>query len=171
MKGYEATGDRSWLDSAKALIDTLYAWQDGDLGKLRKLSPALAGQWQESFKEGLGKTALEYGTVWSSLQYYQRLSGDRSLWRNATLSGAAGANGGTPKKFIGAPSGTALAPGLAGLFETGMNPRTSRQLSSAQTPSPLEMNIFGTVFAPNISVVSSKEFQPGGKRDVESARP
>ena len=180
MKGYEATGDRSWLDSAKALIGTLYAWQDGDLDKLRKLSPALAGQWQESFKEGLGKTALEHGIVWSSLQYYQRLSGDRSalarmqrsaqwLYQNPNEWNA------ERKEFIGAPYvGLALAPGLAGLFEETGNEQFLEQARQAfqkalQTPSPLEEpNLFGTVFttAQYFPWFLSKEFQPGRKRDV-----
>jgi len=180
MKGYEATGDRRWLDSAKPLIDTVYAWQDGDLDKLRKLSPALAGQWQESFKEGLGKTAWECGTVWGALQRYQRLSGDRSvlgrmqrsaqwLYQNPNEWNA------ERKEFIGAPyAGLALAPGLAALFEESGNEQFLVQAREAfqkalQTPLPLEEpGLFGTVFtaAQYFPWVLSKEFQPGNKRDV-----
>ena len=79
MKIYEVTGDRRWLEAAKRLIEILYTWQDGNLEKLQTLAPQLAGQWRESFKEGLGKTALECAVAWSALEHYQRLSGDRSV--------------------------------------------------------------------------------------------
>jgi hypothetical protein len=184
MKGYEAAGERSWLEITKGLIETLYAWQDGDLDKLRKLSPTLAGQWQENFKQGLGKTAWECGGVWSALQHYQRLSGDRSvlarmqrsaqwLYQNPNEWNA------ERKEFIGAPyAGLALAPGLAGLFEETGNEQFLEQARQAfqkalQTPSPLEEpNLFGTVFATAqyFPWFLSKEFQPGSKRDVSVLR-
>jgi hypothetical protein len=185
MKGYEATGDRRWLEAAKVMTDTLYAWQDGDLDKLRKLSPALAGQWQESFKEGLGKTAWECGVVWSALQHYQRLSCDRSvlarmqrsaqwLYQNPSVWNA------ERKEFIGASyEGLVLAPGLAALFEgTGDELFLERAKEvfqrALQTPLPLEdPQLFGTVFtaAQYFPWFLSKEFQPSGKRDVSLIRP
>ena len=180
VKGYEATGDRRWLETTKGLIDTLYAWQDGDLDKLRKLAPTLAGQWQENFKEGLGKTAWECGAVWNALQYYQRLSGDRSvlarmqrsaqwLYQNPKEWNA------ERKEFIGAPYvGVVLAPGLAALFEETGNEQFLVQAREAfqkglESPLPLQdPGLFGTVFTAGqyFPWFFSKEFQQGNKRDV-----
>ncbi|MSO23673.1 MAG: hypothetical protein EXQ58_10565 [Acidobacteria bacterium] len=180
MRGYEVTGDRRWLETAKGLFETLYAWQDGDLDKLRKLSPVLAGDWQESFKESLGKTAWEFGTVWSTFQSYQRLSGDRSvlarMYRSA-LWLQQNPNTWNPerKEFIGSPTtGLVLAPGLAALFEETGNEQFFVQAMEAfqkalQTPSPIEeTRLFGAVFtsAQLFPWFLSKECQPGNKRDV-----
>jgi len=180
MKVYEATGDRRWLETAKRLIETLYAWQDGNLERLRMLAPRLAGQWRENFKEGLGKTAWECAGIWSALEYYQQLSGDRSvlarmersaqwLYQNPNEWNA------DKKEFIGAPyAGLALAPGLAALFEETGNAQFLEQARQAfqkavQTPLPIdEPVLFGGVFSASQHVpwYFSKEFQSRGKRDV-----
>jgi len=180
LRGYEGTGDRRWLETTKGLLETLYAWQDGDLDKLRRLSPALATQWQESFKEGFGKTAWECGAVWSALQNYQRLNGDQSVLARMQRSAQwlyqnPNAWDAERKEFIGAPyAGLVLAPGLAALFgETG-NEQFLVQAREAfqkglESPLPLdEPGHFGTVFtsAQYFPWFLSKEFRPGNKRDV-----
>ena len=72
---------------------------------------------------GIREEAWECAAVWSALEYYQRLSGDRSvlvrmersaqwLYQNPNEWNA------DKKEFIGAPyAGLTLAPGLAALFE------------------------------------------------------
>ena len=184
VKGYEATGDRRWLETSKGLIETLYAWQDGDIEKLRWLAPPLVGQWQENFKEGFGKSPWECGVVWTTLQYYQRLSGDRSvlarmqrstqwLYHNPEIWSS------EKKEFIGAPrAALVLAPGLAALFEETGNEQFLEQargvfLKALETPPPIEdPGLFGSVFTAGqyFPWFLSKEFQPGTKRDVSSLR-
>ena len=65
MKGYEATGDRRWLETSKGLLETLYAWQDGDIEKLRRLAPrngrAVAGEFQ-------GRIGQDPLGVWRGLE-------------------------------------------------------------------------------------------------------
>jgi hypothetical protein len=180
MKVYEATGDRRWLEAAKRPIETLYAWQDGNLEKLQTIAPQLGTQWRESFKEGLGKTALECAIAWSALERYQRLSGDRSvltrmersaqwLYQNANEWSA------DTKEFIGAPyAGLILAPGLAALYEETSNTQFLEQASHAfqsalQTHKPIDdPGVFGSVFRAGqyLPWFFSKEFQSKGKRDV-----
>ena len=180
MKGYEATGDRRWLETSKALLETLYAWQDGDIEKLRRLAPSLAAQWQENFKEGFGKSPWEYGVVWNALRYYQRLSSDPSvgermqrsaqwLYQNPNVWNA------EKKEFIAsARAGLVLAPGLASLFEETGNEQFLEQaravfLKALETPLPIEdPGFFGSVFtaAQYFPWYLSKELQPGNKRDV-----
>ncbi|MCI0623183.1 MAG: hypothetical protein L0387_16265 [Acidobacteria bacterium] len=180
LKGYEATGDRRWFDGAKGLIEALYAWQDGDLEKLRKVSSGLAGRWNESFKDGLGKTAWECGVAWNVLQHYQRLSGDRTvlarlqrsaewLYRNRAQWNA------ERKDFLGSPQvGIVLAPGLAAVSEETGNQEFLDQArdtfqKALQAPPPLsDPGLFGTVFTAGqyFPWFLSKEFQPGPKRDV-----
>ena len=182
MKGYEVTGDRRWLETSKGLLETLYAWQDGDIEKLRRLAPSLAGQWQENFKEGLGKSSWECGVVWNALQYYQRLSGDRSilarmqrsaqwLYQNPEVWSS------EKREFIGAPNAAlVLAPGLAALFEETGNEQFLEQArgvfqKALETPPPIEdPGLFGSVFTAGqyFPWFLSKEFQPGTKRDVSS---
>jgi hypothetical protein len=182
MKGYEATGDRRWLEASKGLLEALYAWQDGDVDKLRALAPPLAGQWQENLKEGLGRTPWECGVVWNALQYYQRLSGDRSilarlqrsaqwLFQNSSMWNS------ERQEFIGTPhAALLLAPGLAALFEeTGKEQffehATGALLKALETPLPIdEPGLFGSVFTTGQYVpwFLSKGFQPSGKRDVSS---
>jgi len=182
MKGYEVTGDRRWLETSKGLLETLYAWQDGNIEKLRRLAPPLAGQWQENFKEGLGKTPWECGAAWNALQYYQRLSGDRSvlarmqrsaqwLYQNPSLWNS------ERKEFTGSPhAALVLAPGLAALFEETGNEQFLEQaravfMKALETPLPIEVpGLFGSVFTAGqyIPWILSKEFQPGAKRDVSS---
>ena len=182
MKGYEATGDRRWLETSKGLLEILYAWQDGDVEKLHRLAPSLAAQSQESLKEGLGKTPWECGAVWNALQYYQRLSGDRSvlprmqrsaqwLYQNPSVWNS------ERKEFIGSAQSTlVLAPGLAALFEETGNEQFLEHtrtvfLKALETPLPIEdPGLFGSVFTVGqyIPWFLSKEFQPNGKRDVSS---
>lgn len=182
MKGYEATGDRRWLETAKGLVEALYSWQDGDLDKLRRLSPALAEQWQESFKEGFGKTSWECAAVWNALQHYQRLSGDHSVLARMQRSAQwlyqnpnEWKTDGDRKEFVGAPQvGLLLAPGLAAISEEAANQQflvQAREVfqKALQSPSPLEEpGLFGTVFtsAQYFPWFLSKGFQPGNKRDV-----
>ena len=180
MRVYEATGHRRWLETAKRLIETLYAWQDGNLEKLHTLAPRLAGQWRENFKEGLGKTAWECAAVWSALEYYQRLSGDRSVLVRMERSAQwlyQNPNEWNPdkKEFIGAPyAGLTLAPGLAALFEETGNAQFLEQARQAlqkaiQVPLPIEEpGLFGAVFSASQYVpwYFSKDFQTKGKRDV-----
>ena len=158
MKGYEVTGDRRWLETSKGLLETLYAWQDGDIEKLRRLAPSLAGQWQENFKEGLGKSPWECGVVWNALQYYQRLSGDRSvlarmqrsaqwLYQNPKMWNS------ERKEFIGSPhAALVLAPGLAALFEEtgneqfleqarGSFPESARNAAANRGPGTLRLGL------------------------------
>jgi len=180
MKGYEATGDRRWLETSKALLETLYAWQDGDIEKLRRLAPSLAGRWQENFKEGFGRSPWECGVVWNALLHYQRLSGDRSvlermqrsaqwLYQNPNVWNA------EKKEFIGSPqAGLVLAPGLASLFEETGNEQFLEQaravfLKALETPLPIEdPGLFGSVFTAGqyFPGYLSKELQSGNKRDV-----
>jgi hypothetical protein len=182
MKGYEATGDRRWLETSKGLLETLYAWQDGDVDKLRRLAPTLAGQWHENLKEGLGKTPWECGVVWNALQYYQRLSGDRSvlarmqrsaqwLYQNPSVWNS------ERKEFTGSPhAALVLAPGLAALFEETGNEQFLEQaravfMKALETPLPIEdPGLFGSVFTAGQYVpwFLSKEFQPSGKRDMST---
>lgn len=182
MKGYDATGDRRWLETAKGLVEALYAWQDGDLDKLRRLSPALAEQWQESFKEGFGKTSWQCATVWSALQYYQKLSGDRSVLARMQRSAqwlyqnpSEWKTDGDGKDFMGAPHvGLLLAPGLAAIFEETAIQQflvQAREVfqKALQSPLPLEEpGLFGTVFtsAQYFPWFLSKDLQLGNKRDV-----
>ncbi len=54
LKGYEVLGDQRFLERAQWIVEVIHAWQDGDLETLRRLSPANALRWEESFRGGYG---------------------------------------------------------------------------------------------------------------------
>lgn len=158
MKAYEVTGDRQLLEATMQLVEVLYAWQDGDLDRLRRLSPVIASQWQESFKEGLGRNARENGEAWRALRNYQRLSGDRSVFarirRSAQWIQHNPREWNAEKKvYLGSPYvGLILASGLAAAAEEAEGESLLEQARNEferalDRPLPIDdPGLFGRVF-------------------------
>ena len=61
MKAYEVFGDRKYLDRLNWIIDTVHAWQDGDVDRLKRLNPR--ARWEPRFKGGYSDGAWTYGIV------------------------------------------------------------------------------------------------------------
>lgn len=59
MKAYEVFGDQKYLDRVNWIIDTVHAWQDGDVARLKRLNPR--SSWQPRFRNGYSEQAWTYG--------------------------------------------------------------------------------------------------------------
>ena len=65
MKAYEVFGDQKYLDRANWIIDTVHAWQDGDVAQLKRLNPRVT--WDPRFKNGYTTEAWVYGIALEAL--------------------------------------------------------------------------------------------------------
>ncbi|MCX6624536.1 MAG: hypothetical protein NTY38_26445 [Acidobacteria bacterium] len=59
LKAYEVFGEKKYLDRAQWIIDSVQAWQDGDVDKLKTLNSRVT--WSPRFKDGYSDQAWMYG--------------------------------------------------------------------------------------------------------------
>lgn len=128
VRGYQALGDERFLEKARWMVDVIRAWQDGDWGRLRELSPVNALRWQAGRGPQGEAEAWESGRLWSALHRNRHWLGqdpvEAFLEREAvSIRGRLGerlTGSRTSGKFP--PDGFSLASGLAALYETGGDP-------------------------------------------------
>ncbi len=128
VRGYQVLGDERYLEKARWIVEVIRAWQDGDWGLLKELSPVNALRWQAERREAGGAEPWDRGRLWSAL-YRNRdwLGRDRvtaclqreigsARVRLGDRSTGAGDSGKSPEAGVG------LASGLAALYEAGGDP-------------------------------------------------
>ncbi|MDE2964192.1 MAG: hypothetical protein OXU26_09780 [Acidobacteriota bacterium] len=129
VRGYQALGDERYLEKARWIVDVIRAWQDGDWGRLKELSPVNALRWQAEHGEASGAEDRDRGQLWSALHRNRDWLGrdrvEACLRREigSVRVGSADRSTGArnPGKSPEAEAG--LASGLAALYETGGDPR------------------------------------------------
>jgi hypothetical protein len=127
MKAYEVLGDRKYLDRAHWIIDTVHAWQDADVDKLKQLSRRIV--WHERFRGGYSDQSWMYGIALEAMAQagwtYQRPEIPRYMKRAADWVFA------NPKEWDAerrqflnsAALAVMLTPGLAYISETSGDPQ------------------------------------------------
>lgn len=128
VRGYQVLGDERYLEKARWIVEVIRAWQDGDWGRLKELSPVNALRWQAERGEAGGAEDWDRGQLWSALQRNRDWLGrdrvEACLQREAeSIRGSLGewlirlrASGKSPEAGVG------LASGLAALYEAGGDP-------------------------------------------------
>lgn len=128
VRGYLVLGDERYLEKARWIVEVIRAWQDGDWGRLKELSPVNALRWQAERGVAGGGRVRERGRLWSALHRNRDLLGrgrveaclQREIGSVRVRLGdrSAGARdpGNSPEAGVG------LASGLAALYETGGDP-------------------------------------------------
>lgn len=128
VRGYQVLGDERYLEKAQWIVEVIRAWQVGDWGRLKELSPVNSLRWQAERGLTGGAEAWDRGQFWSALHRHRdRLGRDRveaCLQREAV-----GIRGSLREGYSGArdserfpEAGIGLASGLAALYETGGDP-------------------------------------------------
>ena len=129
VRGYQVLGDERYLEKAQWIVEVIRAWQDGDWGRLKELSPVNAPRWQAEGGQAGGAEAWDRGRLWSALHRnrdwlgrdrveacLQRERGAVRVRLGDRLTG--------PRDPGNSPeTGTSLASGLAALYETGGDPK------------------------------------------------
>jgi len=59
IRAWEIFGDKKYLDRAHWIIDSVHAWQDGDVERLRTLNPRVV--WDPQFRGGYSHQSWMYG--------------------------------------------------------------------------------------------------------------
>lgn len=129
VRGYQVLGDERYLEKARWIVEVIRAWQDGDLRRLRDLSPVNALRWEaERGRNGVTE-AWDRGELWSALHRNRNWLGRDRV--EACLQWEAGpVRGSLEEWFSGSKdpgkhpqAGTGLASGLAALYESGGDPK------------------------------------------------
>ena len=122
LKAYEVLGDKKYLDRAEWIVNSVHAWQDADVDRLRSLNPRVA--WAPEFRGGYSHQSWMYGIALEGMaqaaRILQRPDMPEYLRRAADWVFA------NPKEwdpqrriFLNAPvHGVMLTPGLAYIAET-----------------------------------------------------
>lgn len=79
LKGYEVFGEGRFLERADWAVNSVHAWQDGNLEALKRQNARLAASWAESFREGYGPDLWGYGVAWEALKQYYELTGQKDV--------------------------------------------------------------------------------------------
>ena len=129
IRGYQVLGDERYLEKARWMVDVIRAWQEGDWGRLKELSPLNALRWQAE-RGQIGKTeAWDRGRLWSVIHRNRDWLGqdrvEACLEREAEsirdMSGELLTGLRASGNF--AQAGMSLATGLTALYETGGDPK------------------------------------------------
>lgn len=128
VRGYQVLGDERYLEKARWIVEVIRAWQEGDWGRLKELSPVNALRWQAERGEMGEAEAWEWAQLWSALHRnrdwlgrdrveacLQREIGSVRVGLGDRSTGARDP-GRSPEAEVG------LASGLAALYETGGDP-------------------------------------------------
>jgi hypothetical protein len=73
MKAYEVFGERKYIDRVQWIIDTVHAWQDGDVEKLKTLNRRAV--WHPRFRGGYSDQAWMYGIALEAMAQAHLLLG------------------------------------------------------------------------------------------------
>lgn len=122
LKAYEVFGDKKYLDRAEWIVNSVHAWQDAGVDRLRSLNPRVV--WEPQFKGGYSHQSWMYGMALEAMA-----QADRTLHRADMpehLRRAADWVFQNPKEwdrvrrvFLNAPvHSIMLTPGLAYIAET-----------------------------------------------------
>ncbi|MCC6591295.1 MAG: hypothetical protein IT168_31710 [Bryobacterales bacterium] len=130
MKAYEIFGDKKYLDRANWIIDTVHAWQDGNVDRLKQLSRRIV--WDPQFKGGYSHQAWMYGIAleamaqasWTyrrpEMPAYMKRAADWIFQNPKEWDPAS-------RKFLNAPvHGVMLTPGLAYISESTGDPEYAK---------------------------------------------
>lgn len=129
VRGYQVLGDERYLEKAQWMVEVIRAWQDGDWGRLKELSPVNALRWQAEHGQAGGVEAWDRGRLWSALHRNRDWLGRD--WVEACLQREMGSVRvrledrltGSRDPGKSPETGTSLASGLAALYETGGDPK------------------------------------------------
>lgn len=129
VRGYQVLGDERYLEKARWIVEVIRAWQDGDWGRLKELSPVNALRWQAERGEAGGAKHWDRGRLWSALHRNRDWLGRGRV--EACLQREIGSvrvrlgdrSTGTRDPEKSPEAGVGLASGLAALYETGGDPR------------------------------------------------
>lgn len=122
LKAYEVFGDKKYLDRAQWIIDSVQAWQDGDVERLRSLNARVV--WDPQFKGGYSHQSWMYGIALEAMaQAAQMLARPEmpGYMRRAADWVFANPREWDPQRriFLNAPvHAVMLTPGLAYIAET-----------------------------------------------------
>jgi hypothetical protein len=156
LKAYEVFGDKKYLDRAEWIVNSVHAWQDADVDRLRALNPRVV--WEPQFRGGYSHQSWMYGMALEGMA-----QADRTLHRSDMaehLRRAADWIFANPKEwdparriFLNAPvHSVMLTPGLAYIAETSGDRKYwdvafesfSRQVESGEVTDRLKL--FGQLF-------------------------
>ena len=122
LKAYEVFGDKKYLDRAEWIVDSVQAWQDGDVEKLARLNVRV--RWDPRFKGGYSDQSWMYGIALEGMAQALQLLGRTempSYMRRAADWVFANPREWDPERriFRNAPvHSVMLTPGLAYIAET-----------------------------------------------------
>jgi hypothetical protein len=122
LKAYEVFGDKKYLDRAQWIIDSVHAWQDADLQRLRTLNVRVA--WDPQFQGGYSHQSWMYDIALEAMaQASQTLARPEmpGYMRRAADWVFANPREWDPQRrvFLNAPvHAVMLTPGLAYIAET-----------------------------------------------------
>jgi hypothetical protein len=122
MRACEVLGDRKYLDRVNWIIDSVHAWQDGDVDKLRTLNKRAV--WDPVFKGGYSDQAWMYGIALEGMAQASLLTGRKEM--PDYMRRAADWIYGNPKEWVAQKKqyyryqdlAIMLTPGLAYIGET-----------------------------------------------------
>ena len=72
LKAYEVLGDRKYLDRAQWIVNSVHAWQDGDVARLKNLNPRVV--WDAKFKGGYSDQSWMYGIALEAMAQASQLA-------------------------------------------------------------------------------------------------
>jgi len=72
LKAYEVLGDRKYRDRAQWIVDSVHAWQDGDVASLKNLNPRVV--WDAKFKGGYSDQSWMYGIALEAMAQASQLA-------------------------------------------------------------------------------------------------
>jgi hypothetical protein len=122
LKGYEVFGDKKYLDRAEWIVDSVQAWQDGDVDRMKALNPRVV--WDPQFKGGYSHQSWMYGIALEGMAQASQTLGKPEM--PGYMQRAADWVFANPKEwdpqrrvFLNAPvHAVMLTPGLAYIAET-----------------------------------------------------
>lgn len=122
LKAYEVFGDKKYLDRAHWIIDSVHAWQDGDVERLKALNPRVV--WDPIFRGGYSHQSWMYGIALEAMAQASWTLGRADM--PAYMRRAADWIFANPREwdparrmFLNAPvHAIMLSPGLAYIAET-----------------------------------------------------